>query len=69
MVAVVILLRVLAHDNDVVAGKSYQVKSFCDRERSELSPIKNNRAQFFQVKNSTMKLSGLNIFREYAKKL
>ena len=51
---------------------SYQImeisSSFCDRERAKPSPIKIT-ALIFPVKNSTMKLSRLNIFREYEKKL
>ena len=58
-------------ENVVVAGKSYQILevwSFCDRERVKPSPMKIT-ALIFQVKNSTMKLSRLNIFRQNAKKL
>ena len=40
----------------------------CNRERAKPSPIKIT-APIFREKNSTMKLSGLNIFRQYAKKL
>ena len=55
-----------------MAERSYQIievsSSFCDRERAKPSPVKIT-ALIFPVKNSTMKLSRLNIFREYAKKL
>ena len=44
------------------------LKSFCDRERTKPSVIKIT-ALIFQVKNSTIKLSGLSSFREDAKKL
>ena len=47
---------------------NFRSLSFCNRERAKPSSIKIT-ALIFQVKNSTMKLSGLNIFREYAKKL
>ena len=44
------------------------LRVFCDRKRVKESPIKIT-AQIFQVKNSTMKLSGLNILLlKYAKK-
>ena len=33
-------------DNDVVAGTSLEVSSFCDRERAKPPPIKNNRSIF-----------------------
>ena len=68
---VFVILQQVFSENVVVAGTSYQileVLSFCHRERAKTSPIKIT-ALIFQVKNSTMKLSGLNIFREYAKKL
>ena len=39
-----------------------------DRERAKPSP-KKITSRIFQVKNSTMKLSEFNIFREYVKKL
>ena len=59
-------------ENVVVAETSYQIievsSSFCDRERAKPSPIKIT-ALIFLVKNSKMKLSRLNVFREYAKKL
>ena len=58
-------------ENVVVAGTSYQileVLSFSHRKRDKTSPIKVT-ALIFQVKNSAMKLSGLNIFRASAKKL
>jgi len=60
-------------DENVVVGEtSYQIKevssSFCDRERAKPSPTKITTL-IFRVKNITMKLSRLNIFREYAKKL
>ena len=58
-------------ENVVVAETSYQIievsSSFCDRGRAKPSAIKIT-ALIFPVKNSTMKLSRLNIFREYAKK-
>ena len=53
-----------------MAGTSYQIlevsKSFCNRKRAKPSPIK-IIVLTFQVKNDTMKLSELNIFRQYAK--
>ena len=58
-------------ENVVLAGTNHQmleVKSFCNRERAKPSPIKIT-ALIFKVQNSTMKLSGLCIFRQYAKKL
>ena len=58
-------------ENDVVAGTSYEVLevlSFCDRERAKPSP-KKITSLLFKVKNNTMKLSRLNIFLEYLKKL
>ena len=55
-----------------MAETSYQIievsSSLCDWERATPSAIKIS-ALIFVVKNSTMKLSRLNIFREYAKKL
>ena len=55
-----------------MAGASYQIlevsSSFCDRERAKPSLIKIT-ALIFPMKNNTMKLFRLNIFREYAKKL
>ena len=54
-----------------MAGTSYQILedlSFCNRERAKPSPIKIT-ALIFQVKNSTVKLSGLNIFQQHAKPL
>ena len=52
----------LLRNQVILAETSYQifeVKSFCNRERAK--PIKIT-ALIFQVKNSTVKLSGLNIF-------
>ena len=49
----------------VVGETSYQileVQSFCNRERAKPSPIKLNNRTNFQVENSAIKLSGLNIF-------
>ena len=57
-------------ENVVLAKTSYQileVLSFCNRERAKPSPIKTT-ALIFEVENIKMKLSGLNIFRQYAKK-
>ena len=54
----------LLRNQVILAETSYQifeVKSFCNRERAKPSPIKIT-ALIFQVKNSTVKLSGLNIF-------
>ena len=54
-----------------MAGTSYQdfeVYSFCYQERAKPSPVRIT-ALIFQVKNTAMKLSGLNIFREYTKTL
>ena len=49
--------------NVLVAATSYQFfrKSFCNRERAKPSPIKITLL-IFRVKNSTMKLSGLECF-------
>ena len=53
-------------ENVVVAETSYQIievsSSFCDRERAKPSPIKIT-ALIFPVRNSTMNLSRLTIFR------
>ena len=53
-------------ENVVVAETSYQIievsSSFCDRERAKLFPIKIT-ALIFPVRNSTMNLSRLTIFR------
>ena len=57
-------------ENVLLAKTSCQileVLSFCNRERAKHSPLKIT-APIFQVENSTMKLSGLNIFRQFAKK-
>ena len=54
----------LLRNQRYLAETSYQifeVKSFCNRERAKPSPIKIT-ALIFLVKNSTVKLSGLNIF-------
>ena len=54
-----------------MAGTSYQileVESFCDRERAKLSPIKMTSLTF-QMKNSTKKLSWLNILENTRKNL
>ena len=54
------------NENVVVVGASYQIlevsSSFCDRERAKPSPIKIT-ALIFPVRNSTMNLSRLTIFR------
>jgi len=54
-----------------MAKTSYQmlgILSFSDRERA-LPPSTETSELTFVVKKSTMKLSGVSIFREYARKL
>ena len=73
MVAVVILLATSLNENVVVAGTSYQmlgILSFSDRERAS-PPSTEISALIFVVKKkkSTMKLSGVSIFRVQARKL
>ena len=70
VIAVVILPRVLAKCRSGGNKLSFFLKfnHFATGKVLNLSPIKIT-ALIFQLRNSTMKLSGLNIFREYTKKL
>ena len=72
MVAVVILLVTSLSENVVVAGTSYQmlgILSFSDRERALPSSTEISILTFVVVKKSTMKVSGVYIFRVQARKL
>ena len=72
MVPVVILLATSLSENVVVAGTSYQMLgnlSFSDRERALPSSTEISILTFVVVKKSTMKVSGVYIFRVQARKL
>ena len=72
MVAAVILLATSLSENVVVAGTSYQmlgILSFSDRERALPSSTEISILTFVVVKKSTMKVSGVYIFRVQARKL
>ena len=72
MVAAVILLATSLSENVVVAGTSYQmlgILSFSDRERALPSSTEISILTFVVVKKSTMKVSGVYIFRVQAREL
>ena len=72
VVAVLILLATSLNENVVFAGTSYQmlgILSFSDRERASPPSTEISALTFVVKKKSTMKLSGVSIFRVQARKL